>query len=101
MTAIECLLRYLAANGQTQSIFFRWRQLLNDARDDMVLEATVAARCAAIVTFNRKDFIGVEKFGLEVWTPHQFLMRLGELENSERAKQEKAKQQTKRKKKGS
>lgn len=70
-------LRYLAANGQTQDIFFLWRPFLRDAKDDMVLELAIAAGCAAIVTFNTKDFVGVEQFGLEVWTPHEFLAQLG------------------------
>jgi putative PIN family toxin of toxin-antitoxin system len=113
LTAIERFLRYIAANGQTQSIFFLWRPFLNDAKDDMVLEVAVAARCAAIVTFNGKDFVGVERFGLEVWTPYEFLMRLDELEQLKRTEQKKEnpkakiqqRQQTKaqpnRKKKGS
>ena len=39
-------------------------------------EAAVAAGCAAIVTFNLKDFGGVEQFNLQVWTPAQFLEQL-------------------------
>ena len=42
----------------------------------MVLEAAVAAGCTAIVTFNLKDFGGVEQFNLRVWTPAQFLEQL-------------------------
>ena len=74
--AIDRFLRYLAANGHTQSIFFLWRPFLRDAKDDMVLELAVAAGCRAIVTFNTRDFAGVEQFGLEVLTPYEFLRRL-------------------------
>ena len=77
LAAIEQFVRYLAANGQTQDIFLLWRPFLRDAKDDMVLEVAIAAQCAAIVTFNAKDFTGVEQFGLEVWTPHQCLKQLG------------------------
>lgn len=77
ITAIDQFLRYLAANGQAQDIFFLWRPFLRDAKDDMVLELAIAARCVAIVTFNAKDFAGVEQFGLEVWTPREFLVQLG------------------------
>lgn len=77
LAAIDRFLRYLAANGQTQNIFFLWRPFLRDAKDDMVLELAIAAGCAAIVTFNTKDFAGVEQFGLNVWTPHEFLTQLG------------------------
>ena len=59
-----------------QAIYFLWRPFLRDAGDDMVLEVAVAARCTAIVTFNGKDFVGVEPFGLRVLTPHQFLKQL-------------------------
>lgn len=100
LTAIERFLRYLAANGQTQSIFFLWRPFLNDAKDDMVLEVAVAARCAAIVTFNGKDFAGVERFGLEVLTPYEFLMRLEEWEQRESAKLAKEKQKQQKQTKG-
>lgn len=81
LTAIDRFLRYLAANGYTQNIFFLWRPFLRDAKDDMVLELAVAAGCTAIVSFNGKDFDGVEQFGLEVLTPHEFLVRLEKVEN--------------------
>jgi len=78
--AIDRLLRLLAARGQAQDIFFLWRPFLRDAKDDMLLEVAVAAGCEAIVTFNRKDFAGVEQFGLEVLTPYELLERLKENE---------------------
>jgi hypothetical protein len=68
MTAFERFLRCLAANGQTQNIFFLWSPLLNDAKDDMVLKVVVTACCAAIVTFNGNDSVGFEHFGLGVDT---------------------------------
>ena len=74
--AMERFLRLLAARGQHQEIYFLWRPFLRDAKDDMVLEVAVAAGCAAIVTFNRKDFAGVEQFGLQVFTPYEFLKHL-------------------------
>jgi putative PIN family toxin of toxin-antitoxin system len=80
LAAIDRFLRYLAGNGRTQSIFFLWRPFLRDAKDDMVLELAVAANCSAIVTFNARDFVGVDQFGLEVLTPYEFLMRLERIE---------------------
>jgi putative PIN family toxin of toxin-antitoxin system len=74
---VDRLLRLLAARGQAQDIFFLWRPFLRDAKDDMVLEVAVAAEgCEAIVTFNRKDFAGVEQFGLRVLTPAELLGQL-------------------------
>lgn len=71
--AIDTFLRLLALDGEPQDIFYLWRPFLSDPKDDMVLELAVAARCSAIVTFNKKDFVGVEKFGLKVLTPQAFL----------------------------
>jgi hypothetical protein len=52
--------------------------LLRDAKDDLVLELAVAANCEGIVTFNATDFAGVERFGLWVMRPGEFLVRIGE-----------------------
>ncbi len=45
----------------------------------MVLELAVAANCEYIVTYNLKDFKGVEQFGIEAITPKEFLQRIVEL----------------------
>ena len=43
----------------------------------MILELAVSAQCEAIVTYNQKDFVGIEQFGIEVMTPKVFLQRIG------------------------
>jgi putative PIN family toxin of toxin-antitoxin system len=60
-------------------IFFLWRPFLRDPRDDMVLELAVKAGCEVIVTFNERDFVGVEKFGIRALPPAAFLREIGEL----------------------
>ena len=45
----------------------------------MILELAISAQCEAIITYNKKDFAGVEQFGMEVMTPKEFLERIGEL----------------------
>jgi predicted nucleic acid-binding protein len=45
----------------------------------MFLELAVAVNCNFIVTFNQRDFQGVEKFGLQVMTPKELLEIIGEL----------------------
>jgi predicted nucleic acid-binding protein len=70
------MLDSFCAIAHHQSIFFLWRPLLSDPKDDMVLEAAVAAACAAVVTHNVSDFVGGERFGLRIMTPGQFLMHL-------------------------
>ncbi|MBA2292636.1 MAG: putative toxin-antitoxin system toxin component, PIN family [Gemmatimonadales bacterium] len=74
--AIADILDYLAKVGQAQEIFFLWRPILPDSGDDHVLEVAVAGRCDTIVTFNRRDFRGAEKFGLVVAPPAAFLTDL-------------------------
>ena len=37
-------------------IWFMWRPQLRDPGDELVLEAAVNGRAAAIATFNRRDF---------------------------------------------
>lgn len=76
---IEQALDYLCEIGSHHEIFFLWRPFLRDPKDDMVLELAIEAQCDFIVTFNQKDFVGVEQFGLEALTPYQFLQRIGEL----------------------
>ena len=66
-------LRYLANRSILQPIYFLWRPYLSDPDDDMVLELAVAARCGQIVTHNRSDFTGSERFGVEAVSPAVFL----------------------------
>ena len=44
-----------------------------------VLELAVVARCDYIITFNKRDFEGVERFGIEVIDPKTFLEKIGAL----------------------
>jgi len=70
------LVDYLCEIATWQVIFFLWRPFLRDPGDDMVLELAVAAGCDKIVTHNTRDFLGVERFGIEAVTPAAFLQRL-------------------------
>ncbi len=51
---------------------------MRDAGDEFVAELAVAARADAILTYNVRDFKGIEKFGIEVVTPKDFLVAIGE-----------------------
>ena len=70
---------YLCAVGNKIQVYFLWRPFLNDPNDEMVLELAVAARCDYIVTFNQRDFLGAETFGLQVVRPSQFLRFIGDV----------------------
>lgn len=74
---IDKVLDFLCRVAHHRQIFFLWRPFLRDANDDMVLEVAVEAGCTYIVTFNLRDFVGIEQFGLSAITPAQFLSMLG------------------------
>lgn len=60
-----------------QEIYYLWRPILRDPKDDMVLEVAVAGGCDTIVTYNIGDFSGAQQFGIRVVTPLNFLRDLG------------------------
>ena len=74
---INDVLDYLCAAGERQQIYFLWRPTLPDPSDDLVLEVAVHGRCDRIVTFNTRDFVGSERFGVQVETPSEFLRSVG------------------------
>jgi putative PIN family toxin of toxin-antitoxin system len=76
--AIGSLLAYLCRVARQQRIFYLWRPLLKDPEDDMILEVAVASRSQFLVTYNRRDFAGAERFGLSVIGPVEFLRLLGD-----------------------
>ena len=76
---VAAVLDYHCAVARQHSIFFLWRPFLRDPKDDMVLELAVKAECDFIVTFNEKDFAGIDQFGLEALTSADFLRRIGAL----------------------
>ncbi len=76
---VSNILDYLCAVGQQDQIHFLWRPRARDPRDDMVLEVAVAGQCDGIVTYNKRDFAEAKSFGMELFTPKEFLKKIGEL----------------------
>ena len=70
---IDALLDAFCALCSLHKIHYLWRPFLPDPKDDHVLELAVAAGVKSITTFNRKDFKGVEDFGVEILTPKTLL----------------------------
>jgi predicted nucleic acid-binding protein len=65
----------LAAAAEPVEISFRWRPQLRDPADELMLEAAVNGRAAALVTHNLADFSAVApRFAVRVLTP-SLLMR--------------------------
>ena len=79
MHDIDDIINYICRIANWRNIFYLWRPFLKDPKDDMVLELAVAGQCGTIVTFNTKDFEGIEQFGVRVLTPIKFLEEIGEL----------------------
>jgi putative PIN family toxin of toxin-antitoxin system len=74
---VNVLLDAVAAVVEPARLAFLWRPVVRDPNDDMVLEAAVNGRADALVTFNTRDFAGVEeKFGLAVLSPNEAVRRL-------------------------
>ena len=76
---IDDILDFVISNSNQWDIYYLWRPQLKDPGDDMVLELAVTANCNYIITYNVKDFKGIENFGIEVMTPKEFLEMVGEL----------------------
>lgn len=74
---IDDFIEYLCSRSRLVQIYFRWRPILRDADDDRILEVAVRAR-SAIVTFNRRDFAGAERFGVQVMSPKDLLAIIGD-----------------------
>lgn len=76
---IDDVVDYLCQIAVRHDIYYLWRPVLRDPRDDMVLEVAVAGACGAIVSYNTRDFEGASRFGIKVVTAREFLESIGEL----------------------
>lgn len=76
---IDDILDYVCLIANKHEIFYLWRPFLRDPKDDLVLELAVEANSDFIVTYNTKDFKGVDQFGIRLVTPKEFLQIIGEI----------------------
>ena len=76
---VDDILDYLCKVSEHRKVHFLWRPFLNDPNDDMVLELAVESQSEYILTYNRKDFQGSDKFGVKIITPREFLEVIGVL----------------------
>jgi putative PIN family toxin of toxin-antitoxin system len=75
---IAAVLDYLCSVSEHTRIYYLWRPLLHDSKDDMILELAVASKSDFIVTFNINDFQGAkERFAIKAITPGEFLRKIG------------------------
>jgi putative PIN family toxin of toxin-antitoxin system len=76
---IDVFIDFLCKISRHQDIYFLWRPFLPDPFDDHILEVAVASQCDAIVTYNKRDFKGADKFGLRVLDSRELLAEIGEI----------------------
>jgi len=77
---VEDIIDFHCSVAKRHAIFFLWRPFLRDPKDDLVLELAVKAQCDFIVTYNTRDFAGIENFGLRAIEPGSFLRLIGALQ---------------------
>ena len=76
---VDVFLDYLFPMAQLVEAPFHLRPALRDPDDDRILE--LAARVnATIITFNIRDFMGSEAYGVKAQRPLDLLRLLGEAE---------------------
>ena len=75
-TAVDAIIRRIAMLAHKQPIYFLWRPVLPDPKDDMVLELAIASGASHIVTFNQKDLHLAAQFGISVLMPSKFIQLL-------------------------
>lgn len=76
---IDNILDYICKIADKQKIFYLWRPYLKDPKDDLILELAVESESDFIITYNKKDFESIDKFGLQALTPKEFLEKIGEI----------------------
>lgn len=75
-SAVDTIIRRIAMVAHKQQIYYLWRPILPDPKDDMLLEVAVASGATHIVTFNRKDLQPASQFGIVVLPPSEFIRLL-------------------------
>ena len=77
--AVDDFIDYVCRVGVAHEIYYTWRPFLSDPDDDMVLEVAATSGSDAIVTFNKNDFRGCDRFGVRLLTPAELLREIGGL----------------------
>ena len=76
-SGLNNILDYICSVSNKHKINYLWRPFLKDPKDDFVLELAVKAGSQYIITFNKKDFRNISKFGVTALTPYEFLKERG------------------------
>ncbi|MGE0883198.1 MAG: putative toxin-antitoxin system toxin component, PIN family [Blastocatellales bacterium] len=77
--AIDTFLDGICAIATRHSIFYLWRPIAEDPKDDFLLELGVRAQADFLITYNKKDLQAASLFGITLATPKEFLEQAGEI----------------------
>ena len=75
-STVDAIIRAFCFTGREVDIYFSFRPFLPDPADEFLLDLAVAGRADAIVTHNARHFAAVDRFGIRVVTPGQFLQTM-------------------------
>ncbi len=76
---VDAILDYFLIKPSIREIFYLWMPHLEDPKDDLVLEVVVESQSEFIISFNKKDYGGIDRIGVRVVTPQEFLAEIGML----------------------
>ena len=75
--SVDVVLNYFLSKSSIREIFYLWRPILRDPKDDLILEVAVESNSKYIITFNKRDFKGAASFGIKVASPQEFINERG------------------------
>lgn len=73
---IQSFINHLCEKASLHEVYYLWRPTLKDPKDEMVLEVAVKAQCDYIVSYNKSDFKGADRFGVQVVDAAEFIKLL-------------------------
>jgi hypothetical protein len=74
---IDTLIDALCKVARPARVSYRYRPVLIDPNDEMVLEAAIASGSTHIVTFNLRHFRAATRFGVNPIWPRDYLKLVG------------------------
>ncbi len=74
---VQDFVDFIVESSEHVKSHYHWRPFLSDPGDEHVLELAVGANAYGIVTYNKRDFAGVEDhFGIQIINAYELLQKL-------------------------
>jgi putative PIN family toxin of toxin-antitoxin system len=74
---VQNFVDFIVESSEQVKSHYYWRPFLSDPGDEHVLELAVAAGAYGIITYNKRDFAGVEdRFNIKIINAHELLQKL-------------------------